>query len=201
MMTTIGLYRPGTSVLHRLPAGWKLFAMFAGIIGLVALHRPWEIGVAAAIVAAVYVRAGIPARVVLRQLWPLRWLLLIVAVLQVVLSGWQAAVVVCGGLLISMAIATLVTLTTRVTEILDVCQRLLRPFTRWGLDADRVGLVLAMTIRCIPLVAGIVDEVSQARKARGLGFSVVALVVPVVVRALRSADAMGDALIARGVDD
>jgi biotin transport system permease protein len=200
-MTTIGLYRPGTSVLHRLPAGWKLFAMFAGIIGLVALHRPWEIGVAAAIVAAVYVRAGIPARVVLRQLWPLRWLLLIVAVLQVVLSGWQAAVVVCGGLLISMAIATLVTLTTRVTEILDVCQRLLRPFTRWGLDADRVGLVLAMTIRCIPLVAGIVDEVSQARKARGLGFSVVALVVPVVVRALRSADAMGDALIARGVDD
>ncbi|QNK81116.1 energy-coupling factor transporter transmembrane protein EcfT [Nakamurella sp. PAMC28650] len=200
-MTTIGLYRPGTSVLHRLPAGWKLFAMFAGIIGLVALHRPWEIGVAAAIVAAVYVRAGIPARVVLRQLWPLRWLLLIVAVLQVVLSGWQAAVVVCGGLLISMAIATLVTLTTRVTEILDVCQRLLRPFTRWGLDADRVGLVLAMTIRCIPLVAGIVDEVSQARKARGLGFSVVALVVPVVVRALRSADAMGDALIARGIDD
>jgi hypothetical protein len=33
------------------------------------------------------------------------------------------------------------------------------------------------------------------------GLSVRALIAPSVVRALRSADAMGDALIARGVDD
>jgi len=71
--------------------------MFAGIVGLMILHRPLQIGVAAAIVAALYVLAGIPAHIVLRQLWPLRWLLLIIGVLQVVLSGWQAAVVVCGG--------------------------------------------------------------------------------------------------------
>ena len=58
-----------------------------------------------------------------------------------------------------------------------------------------------MTIRCIPLLTGIVDEVAQARKARGLGLLVRALMAPSVVRALRSADAMGDALIARGVDD
>lgn len=200
-MTMIGLYHPGTSVLHRISAGWKLSGMFAAMAGLLALHHPWEIGVAAGIVTGWYALARIPPRVLLRQLWPLRWLLLIITVLQVVLSGWQTAVLVCGGLLISMAIATLVTLTTRVSDILDVCQRLLRPFAKLGVDADRVGLVLAMTIRCIPLVAGIVDEVGQARKARGLDFSVVALVVPVVVRALRSADAMGDALIARGVDD
>ena len=108
---------------------------------------------------------------------------------------------VCGVLLISLSIATLVTLTTRVTDILDVCQRALRPLARFGVEPDRVGLVLAMTIRCIPLLVGILDQVSQARKARGVGFSVVALVVPTVVRALRSADAMGDALVARGVDD
>jgi biotin transport system permease protein len=200
-VSTIGLYRPGNSVFHRFSAGWKLLLMFAAILGLLALHRPWEIGAASLVVAGGYAFAEIPARFALRQLWPLRWLLLIIAVLQVVLSGWQSAVLVCGGLLISMAIATLVTLTTRVTEILDVCQRMLRPLARLGIDPDRVGLVLALTIRCIPLLAGIVGEVSQARKARGLGFSVIALVVPVVVRALRSADAMGDALIARGVDD
>lgn len=200
-MTMIGLYRPGTSLVHRLSARWKLLLMFAAILGLLTLHRPWQLGGAALVVAGAYALAGIPARVVLRQLWPLRWLLLIIAVLQLVINGWASAVLVCGGLLISMAIAALVTLTTRVTDILDVCQQLLRPLSRLGIDPDRIGLVLAMTIRCIPVVADIVDQVSQARKARALGFSVIALVVPVVVRALRSADAMGDALIARGFDD
>lgn len=200
-MTMIGLYRPGTSLVHRLSARWKLLLMFAAVVALLALHRPEQLGGAALVVAGGYVLAGIPARVVVRQLWPLRWLLLIIAVLQVVMNGWPSAILVCGGLLISMAIATLVTLTTRVTDILDVCQRLLRPLSRLGVDPDRIGLVLAMTIRCIPVVADIVGQVSQARKARGLGFSVIALVVPVVVRALRSAEAMGEALIARGFDD
>ena len=68
---------------------------------------------------------------------------------------------VCGSLLLTVAIAALVTLTTRVTEMLDVCQRLLRPLRRFGVDPDRVGLVLALTIRCIPLLVDIV--------ARGVG--------------------------------
>ena len=51
------------------------------------------------------------------------------------------------------------------------------------------------------LLVDIVRAVSEARKARGAGFSLRAMAAPAVVRALRSADAMGDALIARGVDD
>ncbi|WP_197481036.1 energy-coupling factor transporter transmembrane component T, partial [Rhodococcus sp. EPR-157] len=72
---------------------------------------------------------------------------------------------------------------------------------RFGVDPDRVGLMLALAIRCIPILATIVHEVSEARKARGLQWSMTALATPVLVRALRTADAMGDALIARGVDD
>ena len=200
-MSMIGLYRPGTSVVHRIPAGWKLLGMFAALIAVVALHRPWQLGLAAAVVAGGFVVARIPPRVIWWQLRPLRWFLVFIAVIQVVLAGPVVALMVCGTLLVSIAIAALVTLTTRVTDMLDVCRRLLRPMARFGVDPDRVGLVLAMTIRCIPLLTGIVDDVSQARKARGLGFSIRALIAPSVVRALRSADAMGDALIARGVDD
>lgn len=200
-MTTIGLYAPGTSLLHRISAGWKVLGMLVAMIGVIALHHLWQLGVAALVIAGGYVLARIPGRLVWRQLRPLRTLFVVIAGLQLVLSGWHVAVMVCGVLLISLSIATLVTLTTRVTDILDVCQRVLRPLARFGVEPDRVGLVLAMTIRCIPLLVGILDQVSQARKARGVGFSVVALVVPAVVRALRSADAMGEALVARGVDD
>jgi len=200
-MTVIGLYQAGSSVLHRIPAGWKLLGMLLAIVALVAATRPWQLGVAAALVAVGFAIARIPFRVTWAQLWPMRWMILFVALFQLIFSGPERAIMVCGSLLISVAIAALVTLTTRVTEMLDVCQWLLRPLRRVGVDPDRVGLVLALTIRCIPLLVGIVRDVSDARKARGAGFSLRAMAAPAVVRALRSADAIGDALIARGVDD
>lgn len=197
----IGLYQPGTSVLHRLPAGWKLLGMLVAIVGIVLLTTPWQLGVAALAVVAGFALSRIPARVAWAQLWPMRWFLLFIAVFQVIFTGWERALMTCGTLLLTVAIAALITLTTRVTEMLDVCQRLLGPMRRFGVDPDRAGLVLALTIRCIPLMVDIVGAASQARKARGAGFSLRALVVPSVVRALRRADAIGDALTARGVDD
>ncbi len=200
-MSAIGLYHPGSSVLHRLPAGWKLAGLLVATAGLVALHQLWQLGLAALAVAGLLAVSRIPARLVEQQLRPLRWLLLFTVVFQLVVTGWRAAVVLGAGLVLAVAMAALVTLTTTVTAMLDVCRGVLRPLRRLGVDADRVGLVLAMTVRCIPLLVGILDDVAQARKARGLSFSLLALAAPAVVRALRTADAMGEALVARGVDD
>jgi len=199
-MTTLGLYQPGQSILHRISAGWKLILLLVGITAILLLTRPWQFAVAAVVVAGIFLLARIPPRVAIAQLWPMRWFIAMVGVFQLIFAGWERAVIVCGSLLLAVAIAAVVTLTTRVTAMLDVFGRLLRPFHRW-VDADRAGLLLALTIRCIPLMVGIIRDVSEARKARGAGFSLRALAAPAVVRALRSADAMGDALIARGVDD
>lgn len=197
----IGLYHPGSSVLHRLPAGPKLLLMLAAIIGLFWLRQPWQLGAAAVVVAIGYVVARIPLRLAAAQLWPLRYVVVVVAILQILLSDWRSAVAVCGTLIIGVAIAALVTLTTRVSAMLDAVTAAMRPLRRFGADPDRTGLVLAMTIRCIPLMVDIIHAVSEARMARGVGFSVKAVAAPAVVRALRSADALGDALIARGLDD
>jgi biotin transport system permease protein len=197
----IGLYQPGSSVLHRMPAGAKLTIMLVAMVGVFLLHSWWALAIAAAVLAGLYAVARIPLRSTMAQLWPMRYLLLIVGTLQVFLAGWLPAVMVCGTLLVTVAIAALVTLTTRVSAMLDAVTALLRPLRRLGVDPDRVGLVLAMTIRCVPLMVTIVRAVSEARTARGLGFSVPAMAVPVVLRTLRSADALGEALIARGMDD
>ncbi|OZE33168.1 MULTISPECIES: energy-coupling factor transporter transmembrane protein EcfT [unclassified Rhodococcus (in: high G+C Gram-positive bacteria)] len=198
----IGLYRPGTSLLHRMSPGSKLLALIFAILGTVIFARtPLEVAAVALLVAALFAVARIPAKVALAQLRPVLWMLLIIGVFQVIITTWQRAVVVCGVLVISVALAALVTLTTRVTDMLDTVTRALGPVRRFGVDPDRIGLLLALAIRCIPLLASIVQEVSQARKARGLQWSMTALATPVLVRALRTADAMGDALVARGVDD
>lgn len=201
-MTTLGLYRPGHSILHRLPAGAKLAGLVIALVALAAFVRtPWHLVPAAVAVAAAFALARIPLRVILAQLRPVFWMIAFIAVFQVVFTGWRRALVVCGVLLLSVAVAALVSLTTRVLDMLDALHRILAPLRRFGVNPDRVGLVLAMTIRCIPLLAGLVAEVTEARKARGLGFSLRALAVPVVIGALRTADAMGEALAARGVDD
>ncbi|CCQ15293.1 putative uncharacterized protein [Rhodococcus sp. AW25M09] len=198
----IGLYRPGTSLLHRMSPGWKLLALIFAILATVIFARtPLEVGVVALIVVVLFAVARIPVKVALAQLRPVLWMLLIIGVFQVLITTWQRAVVVVGVLVISVALAALVTLTTRVTAMLDTVTRSLGPVRRFGVDPDRIGLLLALAIRCIPLLASIVQEVSQARKARGLQWSMTALATPVLVRALRTADAMGDALVARGVDD
>ena len=198
---TLGLYQPGSSVLHRISAGWKLAGMLLAVVAVVLLRQWWQLATAAGIVTLLYAAARIPPRVAWSQLRPLKYLIPILAALQIWLADWQTAVRVCGTIVLAVAIAALVTLTTRVSDMLDALVPVLRPLSRVGVDPDRIALLMAVTIRCIPLVAGIVTTVTEARKARGLGFSVVALGAPVVIRSLRAADALGEALIARGADD
>ncbi|WP_280497586.1 energy-coupling factor transporter transmembrane component T family protein [Nocardia asiatica] len=198
----IGLYRPGNSPLHRLPAGAKVALLLVSIVAATVFVRtPAQVLVAAAAVAGLFAVAGIPWRVALAQLRPLVWMVLLIAAFQVLITSPARAAVVCGVLVLSVALAALFTLTTRVTDMLDAVTHWLGPLRRVGVDPERIGLLLALAVRCVPLLAGILHDVAEARRARGLQWSMTALVTPVLVRALRTADAMGDALAARGVDD
>lgn len=189
-------YLPGTSVVHRCPPGVKLLLL--AVLLVPAVRYPVAMLVPTVLV---YVLARIPWRVAWATVRPLWILLLVTGVFQVLTLGWERAVAVVGGLLVSVALAGLVTLTTRVTDMLDVLMRGLRPLRRVGVDPFRVALLLALTIRCVPMLAGIVAAVREAQLARGAGRNPVALAVPVVVRTLRAADALGEALTARGLDD
>ena len=51
------------------------------------------------------------------------------------------------------------------------------------------------------MVAQLAEEVRDAQRARGLTASPRAYAVPLIIRSLRHADELGEALVARGVDD
>ncbi|GAA1833110.1 energy-coupling factor transporter transmembrane component T family protein [Agromyces salentinus] len=196
----IGVLHPGTSLVHRTPALVKL-ALLAVVVTATAFigSLAW-LAATSALVVLLFAAARVPVRVALRQVVPILWVLAFAVPLQVLFGGWEAAAVMAVRLLIAVALAALYTLTTPVSATLDAMQVLLRPFRRW-IDADRVGLALALTIRCVPLLADLVREVMEARKARGAEGSLLALAVPVIVRALRTAEHLGEALTARGFDD
>ena len=109
---------------------------------------------------------------------------------------------VVGVLAVLVLLAALVTLTTRTT---DAGRRGGgRAAGRCGcsrVDPERIGLMIALGIRCVPVVVGLAEEVRDAQRARGLTASPRAFAVPLIVRSLRHADALGEALAARGLDD
>jgi biotin transport system permease protein len=194
-------YNPGTSPLHRSGAGAKLLGLLVFSTLLVALKSPLTVLVGLVLVAGLYVVAGFGVRTLAEQAWPLRWFVLFLIPFQWWTAGWQVAVVVVGTLVVAVVGAALVSLTTRVTDLLEVITRLLEPTRAIGVDPDRVALLLALTIRAVPVIAATLHEARDARRARGLERSTRALVTPVVVRTIRHADRVGEALAARGIDD
>ncbi|GAB3675568.1 energy-coupling factor transporter transmembrane component T family protein [Angustibacter aerolatus] len=201
MSSPIGLYVPGTSPLHRCPPGPKLLGLLLLTSLVVLLRDPAAVGAAAVVVGVAVLVARLPLRVVGRQLWPLRWFLALLVPLQWWQGGPRSVVVVAGTLLVCVAAATVVTLTTQVSALLELLERRLEPLRRLGIRPERVALTLVLTVRAVPVVAGLLDDVRDARRARGLERSPRALLVPLVVRTVRYADRLGEALVARGVDD
>ena len=132
---------------------------------------------------------------------PLRWFLLVMAPFQWWSGGWEAVVVTLGGMVVAVAAAGLVTLTTRVSEMLDGVQRLAQPLRHVGVSPERVALTVSLTLRSIPVVGQLLQQTLDARRARGLDRSVRAVATPLVIRTVRHAERVGDALAARGVDD
>lgn len=195
-------YQPGNSLLHRLPAGLKVLLVCVFILAATLIIRePWQVLPALGLTAILYAIGRIRPRAVWEQVRPVVPMLIAILVLQWIVADLDTALRVCGALLVAIMVAGLVALTTRISDMLDAVTRAAQPLRHIGVSPDRIALVLVLTIRAIPLLARRLRQVTEARKARGLGMSIRALVVPTVLGALTTADQLGDALAARGVDD
>jgi len=193
----IGVYVPGSSVVHRAPIGVKLGCLLVVISLLLLLRSPMTLLAGAVVVALGFALARIPLRLIAAQVWPMRWFVLALLVLQVILAGWRTALVVVGTMLLAILLAALVTLTTTTTQLLAWTDRLLARVPQ----GESISLILILTLRAIPVLAGVLDQTRQARLARGATWSSRALVTPVVVRSIGYAHGLGEALMARGLDD
>lgn len=200
-MTVLGDYRPGRSWLHRLPAGAKLIGLGLVIIAMTfVVTSPLRLAVATVAVVSAAAAARLSPVALLAHLRPVLWVVGFIFVLQVVLTGWRRALVVCGVLLLAVALAAIVTMTTRTTDMLDAATGAMAPLARVGFPVRQVAIALALTVRSIPLLVDIIGQVEEARRARGLRITPRIVFVPVIVGALRAADDFSEALIARGID-
>jgi len=196
----VGLFRPGTTLLHRLPAGAKLLGLLAAGILVGYLRGPWSaIGFAVTATLVLWWAAG--SLRILRSLRGLMVMLAVLGVWQTWQSGWPRAVESVGDLLALMLLATAVTTSTPVDAMVDALVRVLTPFRRIGVNPEAVALAFSLMLRAIPATVEIAQETRDAAWARGLDRSLRARLTPLVVRVVARARLTGEALQARGLAD
>ncbi|QPZ37622.1 energy-coupling factor transporter transmembrane component T family protein [Paramicrobacterium chengjingii] len=200
-MTMLGQYRARDSILHRLPAGTKLIGLVVAVL-VVAVPPPslWNLGGGAVLVLACYLVGRLGVGELWRQVLAIRWIIMFIVVVPLLFLPIPTVLATAARVVVVLLLAAIVTLTTRTTEILDAVEHALHPFRRFGVNPDRIGLMLALTIRTVPVVAGLAGELRDAQRARIGRLSVKAFVVPLLVQSLRHADDTAEALAARGVE-
>ncbi|MFE3195191.1 energy-coupling factor transporter transmembrane component T family protein [Nocardia sp. NPDC059240] len=195
----LSLYHDARTPVHTVPAGAKLLVLAVAGTTLFFVPSILWLAVAFVVVVGLSALARIPWRTTGRQLLGLAPFLVLIVLAQVIFTGWQSAVLVGERLITLVLLANLVTLTTRTSAMIDTIERALRPLTPLGVRPERVGLLVAMTIRFVPVIREQAELVRAAQKARGIERSTVFL-VPLLIRTLRMADGVGEALDARGLD-
>jgi biotin transport system permease protein len=203
---TLALYVPRASVIHRAPAGAKLCAL-AGLSVLVFAvpTLPVVVCALAAVVVLGLVAARLPAALLVRQARAVLWWLVALFVLHAVVTDVLTGALTVLRLMALVLAAAVVTATTRVTAMVAFVERVCAPLRFVGVRPARIGLVIAMALRFIPLISERADRIREAQAARGGSVhglrALTTTVVPLLVQVLQLAHTVSEALDARGADD
>lgn len=201
MSELLGVYRPGTTLLHRMPVGPKLAVVAAWSILVVATRGPVVSPALAVVAIAVAAWSGLQLRRTLRTMRGFLLLMALVAAFQTWQRGADVAVTVVSSLVALLLVGLAFTATTAVDDLLGTVERIASPVRLVGARPERVALAFALVLRALPAVLEVATETRAAAKARGLERSPRALLVPFAIRVVAHAYATGDALAARGLDD
>lgn len=193
------LYVNRVSLLHRLPAALKLAVLLAAGLALFAVHDLRWLGGAAGLAALLAASTGVRVAALWRQVRALVWILAAIGAFAAWFQGWLAAAEILLRLCALVGLALAVTFSTRTSELVAVCEKALLPLERRGLlDAGKVALALALALRFVPEIWRHYLEIREAQAARGLDRHPLALLVPLIVRTLKRADQVAQAIDARG---
>ena len=195
----ISLTSPIETRAHDWPAGVKLAALCVTTFGLFLIQNP---ALHAAIFTGVLTLYALPGRgfftAGLRHLRLLAPFIIVIAIWH----SWTGDIALGAAIILRMlsavALANLVTMTTKLSDMIDVIRTLTAPLTRFGLRANVLELAIAMVIRLTPVLVDKGTRLSQAWSARSHRRAGWRIILPFTIIALDDADQVAEALRARG---
>ncbi len=222
---TLGQYYPGNSILHKRDPRIKLICLIAFFVSLFIASKPLTLAVTALATATLCIMSRVNAKILLKALKPLVFILIFTAIINVFflttgnvifefyfikiydMGVINAITVFCR--LISLVAGTSVILsyTTSPFDLSDALERLLSPLKKLGVKVHDFAMMITIALRFIPTLAEETDKIISAQKARGADFesgsllhrmkALVPIIVPLFVSAFRRADELAEAMECR----
>ncbi len=207
---------PGDSVLHKWDARCKFFGLFLLAIGLLYMNEKGLLLFSIIFLAALAL-SRIPVKALAADMKTWAWFLVVIFVFQAFslngtstslswwhpgFQGFSSALFAVWRLSLILCFALLVSMVTRPRDLQDSIIWLLKPFP--FLPARRIGLMVSLVLRFLPLILDQADEIKMATRAR-LGhrrknpvLRMKYLALPLLRRTIKGADDLALALAARG---
>ena len=184
---------------HRLPAGLKLGLLAISTLVLMALPSLTANLIFAAAVIGLYLSLGwrfsLEALAHLRILWPF---LLIIALWHGFTGDYAQGGIIAARLCSAVALANLVTMTTPLSAMMRLSERLSAPLAPLGLTPQRLGMAFALVLRFTPVFIERAQSLVCAWRARSSRRPSPKLMTPLLLLALDDAEHVAEALRARG---
>lgn len=195
----ISLTSPVRTRAHDWPAGAKLAGMCLATMGLFHIADP--AGQLAALIAVLVLYASAGVRFLkaglrrLTLLWPF---LAIIVIWHLATQTPAAGAVIALRMLSAVALANLVTMTTRLSDMVEVIRFLATPLRRLGMRTGPLEISIALVVRFTPVLLDRARQLILAWRARSRRRASGRIVLPFAVMALDEADHVAEALRARG---
>lgn len=220
---TLGQYFPGDSVIHRLDPRTKIIWTFFYIILLFFMKTAVEFAAFIVLTAVIIALTKIKVKYILRGIKPVLFLLIFTSLINIFMTGetplfkiWFLtatkegvifAALMALRLVLLVAGTSLLTFTTSPISLTDGIERLMSPFSKIGVPAHAIAMMMTIAIRFIPTILEETDKIMKAQKARGADFesgSIVSraramtpILIPLFISAFRRADELAIAMECR----
>lgn len=195
-----GLYVDSASVLHRTPTAVKFLLLSLILAGVFLVENLYALGGILLFSVLLYAVAGIRLPFAWAAVGPVIPFIVLTVAAQMVFGSLQRGAVFGVRICVAVLLASLLTYTTRSSDMLDFFGKVLRPLRHIGVSPWRASLVLSLTVRAVPMLASSITTAREAFLARGQKAAGYKIVVPVIVGLIQSAEAIGDAISARGLE-
>ncbi len=222
---TIGQHFPGNSIVHRTDPRLKILLVVGYIVALFTLTNLVGLALSLVMLAALYLVAKIPLKLILKSLKPIWPIVVFASVLNLLFMGgegeplvklWVIAIYKEGVIYaIFMAVrivaliagTSLLTYTTSPIVLTDAIERLLSPFAKLHLPVHELAMMMTIALRFIPTLIEETDKIMNAQKARGAMLdsgtltervkAMVPILIPLFISAFRRADELAMAMECR----
>lgn len=195
----LALTYPRHTPLHHVPAAFKLLVLCAATTALFFISNPVTHLLILVAVMGVYGAIGThffkTGLRVIRGLWPF---VVILALWHLATQDVAQGIVIIARMMTAVALANLVTLTTRLDDMIGCFVALCRPLSYVGIAPQAIALTIALVIRFIPVLMTRAEQLAMAYRARSSKNPSWRIILPLALSVLDDAEHVADALRARG---